>query len=337
MRNDWLDITCGLLERAQAGRDAAALLAGRLPASAAVVQLPMWLWRVARIDVGRKDRGPGGSRLLLPVRTVWDGPHVLSVVESDQSIEGTFSGLGHSGTLEVQVSRDPRLLHAVWDEETTLRVPVMSRSRMREELGRIKRDGELAHWQLRERLEPMAADALLRADRVLAAEVSSGTRSRMVDDLTIQSLTDRMVLGADPEFDTQTPTGRKAPTKVDRTCVVERLIERCLEPTRVWGVDPLRYISRDLHRSALQTLQDHVGDPRTGRSLRDMVRDLGLSDVGEIVTQYNQRHPERRVSRATVIAALHSRTIPDLTAMRPVSEHALGDGAFSVLGDEASA
>jgi hypothetical protein len=311
-RHEWIERFCGRLARIETGRDAARLLAHGLPAAGGLVALPMWSWLPPLIDVGRKARRRDGSVAHLPVRVVWQRGTVLVV---DDEIEASWSlaGMGHT---DAGVARLPEAtgMPSEFAGEITL-VPWATQRRLATELEQLVADGTSARWEMLMDLEPFVRREVVRAASALRYELAEtgGDESRarlssVLDDEGVQRVVDRMVLG-DVGF-----PGRVGP-----------LVDRCLEPTAFLRVDPLRYVAKDLRRSAQEEVRKAIDDPRAGRRIRLLARTMRGATAEEIAEAYRVLHPYAPVSAALVTTALATR--PDPMADRLPLGHALDPGA----------
>ncbi|WP_277209220.1 hypothetical protein [Isoptericola croceus] len=321
-RHTWLDGTCELIAAVRHGRDAAALLDAPTPAAGAVVVCEAWMWRIAAISVGRKDRDTDtGGRLQLPVGLDWtEGTvHVVDADGDPASLHFVFAGLGHTGTGTVTVRIDPLADEQLTDHDahgTPARItaPRLRRRDLQARLRDLVEAGQTARWYLRERFEPMVTGALVRANGIVAAEVfaEDAERRHVLDTESLQTVATRMTLGDSRDTAPETPTGRAHPAATDKRTYIDRLIDRCLIPATFSGVDPLMYISRDLNRTAEHRLREHICDPRHGRIVRRMLRERELNSIDDLVAAYNETYPSRRISRTAALAALNPMSTPQV-------------------------
>lgn len=296
VRHEWIDALCRRLERMIVGDAAAEILAadrdqGHL---LSVLVAPIWVWRPSHIDIGRKARRTDGAQMLMPVRVTWT-PSPVVVTRPGETVRMTWalSGLGHSGDGALEAAVDaagtPRILSGNAPDEATLR----SANRLEP----LIQDGKTARWEALMSLEGYVERAVQRAVSLVTADIfDGGTDSRskpgaVLDRTSCDQVRDQMLLGNDE--------GR-AP--------VDRLLDRCMRPRVFDAVDPLRYVSVDLQRTAESEVRRAVHDPKVGRKVRTLRRQLPEATIDEFLAEYRRRHPGdslswRRAERALTSAA----------------------------------
>ncbi len=316
-RHGWIDELCTRLERVAWGQEAERLLTHpeALPDSGALFPLPAWLWVHPGIDVGRKANTAGGS-LLLPVRIVRPDGAVrvvpIGCCERDEwSADGMgISESGHTDMVAAPLAEphpgplDPR--------RTEITEPCLSRTELEKRLHRISRDGLDARWQVLLGLEPYVKAAVNDAHGYVCAELAGPDRhSRPVLDHTgLELVSNTLLLGSDD-------TGRTA--RRGRSAV-SRLLDRCLNANTFQRVDPLRYIKVTLRRDAEDAVRVSIGDPRIGSKVRAISRELGTSNIQEVIAVYRRRYPRDELGERRAAAALDTLTV---TAPSPLSNQDL--------------
>ena len=300
-RHGWLDTLTRSLSRIIAGQHAATLLTGDLPAHGAVVDLPDWLWAVPAIDTGRKAAGDGGS-LLLPIQ-VEHSPGPVLVVPDGHTVDVLWRALGlgidRAGSLTVHCTTaapdgDARPVAprtdptgAGFDAELTgLTVPPVGRSRIRATLSALHRDGQHARWEVLSDLEPYVRAAVRTAHANLTLELTDG--AARLDDTELQTVTDRLILGADGAPDSP----------------VIRLLNRLVTPGQVINVDLLHHIRRTLRRDAADTLLQHIGDPRVGATVRRFARQTGITDPDRLLAEFRRAYPQSKLGPDRLLRSL---------------------------------
>lgn len=293
-RHEWIDELCSRLERVLVGRIADELLAEPLPDRAAVLVAPVWRWLAPRIDMGRKTRRADGTTMLMPVRMTWQ-PSPLMLVTEPVEVAWSMVGLGHSGAGAVKVFPVEWAVTVTEDEFRTdghLEVPVLTGRAVRAHLEALSVDGRQARWEALMSLENYVERAVRSAVVAVSFDVAGpdGTDpSWVLDETASQSVADRMLLG------TEDSPGR-----------VSSLLERCLKPQTFVRVDPLRYVVKDLHRSAEAEVRKSIGDPHIGRKVRAVRRAMPSAPLQDVIEAYRITHPGDHLSTARATRALTS-------------------------------
>lgn len=313
-RHGWMDRLCSNLAAMIAGRAAADLLESPLPEAAALAVLPSWLWAPPAVDVGAKSKARGGGTLSLPVRLCWlPSPVQLIGAEEPTALTWTGSGLGTQGTGVLECTPIPAALAE--DEApvsggvdvavpTRLSAPVYSRHELRSELNRLVEDGRMARWAIITDLEPYVTAAVASAARSAVNELGESDAVGLLDQPSLESLSDELLLGCD-----------------EGPGPVHRLLEKALVPTTFARVDPQRWFRVALSRDAEQALRRRISDPWVGPRIRAVARDLGTEDVDAVIAAYNRIHPGDRVAVQRVSAALSASVETILRDSRLASGH----------------
>ncbi|WP_375000185.1 hypothetical protein [Aeromicrobium sp. CTD01-1L150] len=287
-RAAYMTAWCDQLETIIRGRDAAQLLeAGGLPARGAIAQLDVWVWRLAAIDVGRKDLVPGGNeRLHMPVRVDHaDGTVQVIGLGQKQDSTWTMSSLGHTGVGSIEVACSELVRSERTDTSgddtppSSVTYPPQSRQKISAELERIAEAGRLAEWQFRMNLEKFVDQCVHKAHRRVLADIFDEDVVALFDPIKLDQIRDRILFGDD-----------------ENPGAVTRLIERCLRPSSFAKVDPVRYISSSLRRDAEDAVRKEIGDPRIGRALRRLAETVQPDSIDELVEAYNELNPNARIS-----------------------------------------
>jgi hypothetical protein len=83
-----------------------------------------------------------------------------------------------------------------------------------------------------------------------------------------------------------------------------KLIDRCLAATTFRNVDPQRYVIASMRENADRAIRVALDDPRTGRKVRNIAKELGTRDPDEILSVYRERFPKERTGIKLVKRAL---------------------------------
>lgn len=183
----------------------------------------------------------------------------------------------------------------------------MPRRRLVAELEKLVADGRTARWEALLSLEPYVCHEVRRASRavsydVLTDDIDAFEVPEVLDEEGRRKVADKMLLG-----DGDDP-GRVTP-----------LLERCLAPAAFVKVDPLKYVATDIHRSAQEEVRKAIGDPQTGRKIRQVARSMPDAAVEEVVDAYRTRYPRDSMSASRVQAALTAGPDAMALAVLPVS------------------
>lgn len=307
-RHGWLDRLCIALEAVLAGEQAAkTLAAGAVDdgltdhSHVSVVRLPMWIWRLPSIDVGRKAAARGGGSLLLPIRLQWREGPLRILAEGTHRLGWEARGMGYDlkGVAEVAAVRFPNPPAGAGGlEHDRLEVGLIPAGNAARELERIATDGDLAWWQASGMIEPILLRALHRAHAVVGGDLRSDG-GNLIDPTDIEIIRDNLVLG----------DGARDSSHIGR------LLSRCLAPQTFTSVDPMRYITASLRRDAEEALRRHIGDPRLGPKIRRLAEEMGDKDVRGLVDAYNARYPSDHLGASRAEIALEIGRRPPATTV----------------------
>ncbi|GAB3176053.1 hypothetical protein GCM10027059_50320 [Myceligenerans halotolerans] len=244
----------------------------------------MWRWLPPRIDVGRKARRRDDSEALLPVRLSWE-PGPVMVIEDEVEAHWSLAGMGWTDDGSVRFPAASGSPPGGVVEHVAV-TPRLTRRGLAAQLGELTADGTAAYWQLLLDLEPFVHREVVRAAASVRYELARPV-GRVLDEEGTQRVVDRMLLG---EADYP---GRVGP-----------LLERCLQPGAFRKVDPLRFVAKDLHRSAQEEVRKAINDPRAGRRIRLLAQTMPGATAEQIASAYRRRHPYAPVSADLVASAL---------------------------------
>ena len=210
--------------------DAAAKLAASAPVdSGYVVVLPVFHWVQAAVNV-----------VALYV--------LHGAAQRHQAVHGVGLGL----TVDQVVTVDPR------QQDVGAWFFTSCHESAQETLGRLVEAGERARWEALMQAEPLALAAVKHAEYALSCSVFGDRTSRhLVDAESLLAISHALVFGVCN--DDKTVRGLSS---------AERIIEKSLRPGCFRGVDPLRYLWKNLVRDADPLLRAKVDDPRFGALVR---------------------------------------------------------------------
>ena len=252
------------------------------------VLLPVWLWLVPRIDVGRKGH-QGGQELLLPVRVAFAGGSVTS--PETTSVTFSIAGLGHQSRGTAEITPDGRI-HLGEDFGSH---PVAS-VRAVGGVEQVVVAGKLAWWEILTQFEKMIRVYIPRVQSAVRGELSEFAGwdiPLLLGPTDVDVIVDRIILG-----------------EGNSTSRASRLIERCLDPTSFRRVDLVKYIATALRRDAEDEVRKRIGDPYSGRKIRLFAHQRGLSDPAAVLEQYTLAYPGEHMGLDRVQAALALASAP---------------------------
>lgn len=284
-RHDWLERFCGYLHKMNIATQAietTRMLQHRN--GAAVVVLPTWVWLVPLANVGERK-----SQFLLPARVTWDVPQVLAL-ESALTANWTCEGLGYtqSGTLTIHpVDASDFSQGGSQDGATPLPSSVAavrsSNAAARRVVGDLSEIGTSARWLALELLKPFVQKATDSARFSVASEIADNPAAPPVfDEIVRDRVVTELLYGYDGDIDGSTSR-------------VWRMLDRCLEPGAFTKVDPMRYVHVAIGRDAIDATKRHLGDPRIGKRVRDLAREMNSRDVNRILERYRDLYPQDRI------------------------------------------
>ena len=244
------------------------------------VLLPVWVWVLPKISVGRKGQ-QNGSPLLLPVRVTFAGGSVAAT--GTEPIDWAVEGLGYSVRGTSRIVGDLIELGVCGPQPVRQVVGAA-------EVGQVLQAGEMAWWQMLSEFESMVRVYIPRAHSALRSELGSFSGREtppLLNETDIDVLVDRILLGSN-----------------DHPSRAARLIGRCLNGATFRRVDPVRYISSSLRRDAEDEVRKLVGDPYQGAKIRAFAKGQGLSDPAAVLEGYTRAYPGDKMGLDRVESAL---------------------------------
>lgn len=282
-RHPWVDQFCAHLDAAIAEPTLRSLGAFSSETEGCLVLLPSFVWMSPLIDVGRKDRGPGETKYLLPVRVTYSCGPVLAMEPGETEII-TFAakGMGHdlTSTVIVQANTRTAMLEIVHGP-TGLPVTIVAGTtvNLHRSVHRALSAANEGRWQAAQMLHQQAELGMHQAASYLKHSVSATQPGIGLDPHIFGRAMSELLIGSDSE---------------DRSPIL-RLVDSCTRPEAFVRVDPLRYTSKAISRDAVQVLSRIVGDPRFGPKLRALLTDMPTdTSPAYLAAEYNARHPNRR-------------------------------------------
>lgn len=282
----WFDGWASVSGRALYGECARALLdSGEVHGGQALVLLPLWDFVVPGINMGRKGRNISK----FPVRRAWSAPMLLVDENARWSGEWLIDDMGvkESGSVSVVASGSGCSRTEVGTGETEVVAPVMPKRALVAELSSLAEDGELAWWELLMGFEGLVRSRVEQAHVALSIEVAGDSErsTPLLDSRMLDSVVDRILFGSD----------NRHPFK--------SLLARAMGDPSGRRADTLKYVSDSVRSMAWREIRRVSGDPNVGSKIRAVAREIGSSDVHEVLDAYNERE-KSHVSAVTVVRAL---------------------------------
>ena len=254
-----------------------------------------WAWTVSDVSVGRKDHGPGGTRLLMPVR-VHAAEGLAVQVTGPVAIHVAGCGLGK------RIARTVTLDPSTGDTDDVRWRWCRDRAAADAVRDETAQSWTSALWNLRTWSEAAVRISVRRAHARVSASVAAdpGRVSPVLDGPALDDVVTEMIYGADRSRSS-----------------LDRLIEKCLRAHTFDRVDPLHYLHVNLTRDAAGSIARRIGDPSVGIRIRDVHRGLGPgATVDDICVAYRQRYRRGTVSALTVARALDTGPTVDARVIR---------------------
>lgn len=299
---------CGNIERYSLGLEAARML--ELPRAErrgkALVILPMWSWGKSKHSVGRKDRPFSltgedldyDQKLLMPIRNVWsDG--LLHLTTQSETLSARKVGSGHTGAkqLHVAVTEGHLAVATATNDDSVVMITAGASSLVEKTLSQLVRDGQSAYWDMFQHWDGIVRRILERQSVGLIRELEEFQKEPIsfspLDTERLDKIRDEILLGVhDPE------------THLVRESRLRHYLNQAASEADLFvGVEPQRFLNRNLTRDCTQALRREVGDPHIGPKIRRFVLDHPeLVELPEIIRAYNVEFPKDRLAldRASV-------------------------------------
>lgn len=311
-----MSLLCASLEKIIIGLDAQKILdAGNIADASSLVVLPAWSWQHPSISVGRKSQVSGG-RVMMPVRISWTSGSVVVVpAGSSHLFSYNLCGLGNtgSGTTTIGNANAAASVLRTVDCIDGQRLPssfearVGTRSSVLHQLRKLAEEGKNEKWMLLERMNDWSFSLFGKAAGAVAHEIrgEADRNGNLTDPHLLEQLRQKFILGEQDDEDS----------------AAFRLIDRCLLGDTFAKVDPIKYVTMSIRENAERAIRVAIDDPRTGRKVRTLSRELGITDVNELLDAYCVFYPKERTGKNLIVRA-----------MRPVDTNATDiDEAFETL------
>lgn len=312
-----MSLLCASLEKIAVGRDAQRILDnGAVSGDASVIVLPAWSWQHPQIDVGRKALIKGG-RVMMPVRITWSTGSVAVIPANSKQVIGyQLCGLGNTGAGQTEVSNTDASVSVLREADRVdgQRLPgsfnakVGTKMSTMHLLRKLAEEGKNEQWVLLERMNKWSVTIFKTAAGAVTHELANATGSEfttLTDTHLLDQLRDKYILGAEDSEDS--------------ACL--RLIQRCLEPTTFAKVDPILYVAASIRENAERAIRVAIDDPRNGRKVRSLSRELGTTDIMELLEAYRALYPKEHTGKKLIYRALSA--LPASTGVDISSFHEL--------------
>lgn len=260
-----------------------------------IVRLPTWSMLKPVIDVGQKAEK--NADLVLPARIDWAEPLLVALAPGESTrIAWRITNMGHrlSGESEVNefglVEPIPGQING--GTFSTFSVRDFERKR-----SKLVTDGGAARWEVLHSFNEYTRSKIIEASRTLAQEFSEYSGKSIpgvLDDHAIDSLLTHMLLGDDP----------KENANADGSSLISRMVDKALQPDAFNRVDPARYFSFNIRRSAIGEVRRVINDPHIGSKVRRIHKLSGAKSLDELMAHYNAHYPNEHLGAKRAMNAL---------------------------------
>jgi len=261
------------------------IMRNQAPSAPAVAALPLFTFEHPAVDVGRKNRGRSGSRLLLPLRISWGDEDVKFITRS-QTLSYTAIGAGYSLKGEISFEMEPGVWeYKIVDGTLSSGKPVVTKNQL-EPVDAIQ-----ARWDAASAITPYVLRSVKIKQSNLAyefAEFGVDLRAEF-QPIDIRIIADKLILG-----------------EKGHTSPVFRIIDHLCSPTAFAACDPQRKICTTLKRDCEFMVRKHYGDDRCGRRIREVYRRTNPKTVQELVEHMSIAHPNDNACSKKVKRALEA-------------------------------
>lgn len=308
--NRWLAAqACPMIQRILHGRRAAELI-DQVPAGGGMlVTLPMWLWMMPAAGALGKKSGD-----VMPARVTFSGDSSCVLIAEDPADIGyRASGLGReaSGTVRIEESFGLRDDSTAPETATTIPEEIVCRrldaDEITQRLREIEASGHEAWWSLLMEMETFVRKAVKRSHGAATRELHESLgvgKTGLLDPEGLEEVVNQVILE---------DSGRTSPAM--------KVIDRLLEPDRFRKVDPQKYLSTELSRTAGQRLRARIGDPHIGQRIRSLMVQMPEATEDQLLDAYRTKRPEDSLGIGRLREALSVE--PDLSMRSvPLTEEA---------------
>lgn len=292
------------------GRTAAATNTDRFIGHTTIVRLPVWSELKPVIDVGLK--AVKHADLVLPARIDWSVPPVV-LLSDNETVTATWriTNMGHQLSGTVIVSQFGLSTDVPGQLDCQL-IDAFSPRDLKRKLGQLVEIGATAKWEVLQSFEGYTRSKLTEASRILAQEFSEyhgQSIPGVIDEIAVDALLTHMLFG---EGDTS---------------IVSRMVDKAMHPDAFKSFDPARYFSLNLKRSALGEVRRSIGDPHIGTKIRRIHKQVGATNLDDLVSAYNEQYPKEHLGTKRAAAALTAGPEVGVTAVTLVSDEELREFA----------
>ena len=230
-----------------------------------VLALPVWAWRRPKIQMPRTKRG-----YLFPLKIMWGTP-IVTPFDGPTAATWSFNALGNDEEGIAEIDGHGKL------SGTDSFSPALITTR-----ADLLEKGELAYWELYERIRRWTRAKTSDALNKIYAEIPGIKISST--DLEIAA--------------TEIETGPRNPMK--------KILNQICDPANpgFTGADPLRVISTEIRRTALEVMRLQLGDTQKGWKIRRVAKEIGTENIGEIYEELRRRYPSDNTGLAAIRKAL---------------------------------
>lgn len=230
-----------------------------------VLALPVWAWRKPKVKMPKTKEGR-----LFPIKIMWGTP-ITAPFDGPTAATWSINALGNSEEGIAEIDSDG-VVSGVDSFSPSI---ITNRDELIEK-------GKLAYWQIYEKIRIWTDEKIMDAVRKIYAEIPG---------IQISS-TDIEIIS------TKIESGSRSPMK--------KVLTQICDPTDpgFTGADPLRVISTEIRRTALEVVRTSLGDTQKGWKVRRVAGEIGTENTREIKEELDRRYPADKTGIRAIEKAL---------------------------------
>ena len=239
--------------------------AENLDPNSRVLALPVWAWRKPKIKMPKTKAGR-----LFPLKIMWGTP-IVTPFDGPTAATWHFDALGNTEEGIAEIDRDGTI--SAVDSFSPAIITTASE---------LTSKGELAYWQIYEKIRAWTGEKVQDAAKKIYAEIPGIE----ISDTDIEIIS------------TKIETGPRSP--------MQKILAQICDPENpgFTKVDPLRAISTEIRRTALEVMRLQLGDTQKGWKIRRVAREIGTENLREIQEEVTRRYPADRTGIEAIKKAL---------------------------------
>lgn len=230
-----------------------------------VLALPVWAWRKPKIKMPKTKTGR-----LFPLKIMWGTP-LATPFDGPTAATWSFDALGNTEEGIAEIDRNGSI--SAVDSFSPAIITTASE---------LTSKGELAYWQIYEKIRAWTGEKVQDAAKKIYAEIPGIE----ISDTDIEIIS------------TKIETGPRSP--------MQKILAQICDPTDpgFTKVDPLRAISTEIRRTALEVMRLQLGDTQKGWKIRRVAREIGTENLREIQEEVTRRYPADRTGVEAIKKAI---------------------------------